>query len=131
LDEKLTPPDSTEWVDISNNLAYIQERIAMTLNPLSIYYALLWALREGIISYAGLDVFEEEPLPKTHPLIETKNTILTPHIAAFVKTTQKKMMESIVRDIANYIDGKPMEKYAVVVAKPAKPRKPKSQRGSA
>jgi len=41
LDEKLTPPDSTEWVDISNNLAYIQERIAMTLNPLSIYYALL------------------------------------------------------------------------------------------
>jgi hypothetical protein len=48
-----------------------------------------------------------------------------------VKTTQKKMMESIVRDIANYIDGKPMEKYAVVVAKPAKPRKPKSQRGSA
>jgi hypothetical protein len=59
LDKKLTPPDSTEWVDISNNLAYIQERIAMTLNPLSIYYALLWALREGIISYAGLDAFKE------------------------------------------------------------------------
>jgi len=41
LDEKLTPPDSTEWVDASNNLAYIQGRVAMTLNPLSIYYALL------------------------------------------------------------------------------------------
>ena len=41
LDEKLTPPDSTEWVDISNNLAYIQGRVAMTLNALSIYYALL------------------------------------------------------------------------------------------
>jgi len=67
--------------------------------------ALLWALREGIISYAGLDVFEEEPLPKTHPLIETNNTILTPHIAAFVRTTRRRMLESIVRGIANYIDG--------------------------
>jgi len=92
--------------------------------------ALLWALREGIISYAGLDVFEEEPLPKTHPLIETNNTILTPHIAAFVRTTRRRMLESIVRGIANYIDGKPVEEYAAVVAKPAKPRKPKSQRGS-
>ena len=40
-DEKLTPPDSTEWVDASNNINYIQGKIAMTINPLSIYYALM------------------------------------------------------------------------------------------
>lgn len=38
--EHLTPPDSTEWVDASNNMAFINGRIAMTINPLSIYYAL-------------------------------------------------------------------------------------------
>ncbi len=40
-DEKLTPPDSPEWVDASNNINYIQGKIAMTINPLSIYYALM------------------------------------------------------------------------------------------
>jgi len=91
--------------------------------------ALLWALREGIISYAGLDVFEEEPLPKDHPLISTDNTILTPHIAAFVKTTQRRMLESIVRAIANYIEGRPVEEHAVVVVRPANPRRPRALRG--
>jgi len=91
--------------------------------------ALLWALREGIISYAGLDVFEEEPLPKGHPLTGVNNTILTPHIAAFVKTTQRRMLESIIKGIANYIEGRPMEEHAVVVARPANPRRPRALRG--
>jgi phosphoglycerate dehydrogenase-like enzyme len=87
--------------------------------------ALLWAMREGIVSYAGLDVFEVEPLPDNHPLITMDNTILTPHIAASVETTLKRMLESIVKAIANYIDGKPMEEHAIVVVKPDNPRKPK------
>ena len=33
------------------------------------------------ISGAGLDVFEEEPLPKDHPLRYMDNVIITPHIA--------------------------------------------------
>lgn len=43
--------------------------------------ALLWALKEKKISGAGLDVFEEEPLPKDHPLRYMDNVIITPHIA--------------------------------------------------
>ncbi len=39
--EKLTPPDSDQWVDISNNKAFEEGRIAMTINPASIYYALM------------------------------------------------------------------------------------------
>ncbi|MCC6040112.1 MAG: extracellular solute-binding protein [Thermofilum sp.] len=37
--EKLTPPDSDQWVDASNNNAYLQGKIAMTMNPASIWYA--------------------------------------------------------------------------------------------
>lgn len=43
--------------------------------------ALTWALKENIIGGAGLDVFEEEPLPKDNPLRYLENVIITPHVA--------------------------------------------------
>src|SRR5262249_5015015 len=43
--------------------------------------ALLWALREGQIGGAALDVTEPEPLPADHPLIQQANCIVVPHIA--------------------------------------------------
>jgi D-3-phosphoglycerate dehydrogenase len=43
--------------------------------------ALIDALHNGSIGGAGLDVFEEEPLPPNSPLRKLKNVILTPHTA--------------------------------------------------
>ena len=43
--------------------------------------ALADALASGQIAGAGLDTFSEEPVPDDHPLRDTPNTILTPHIA--------------------------------------------------
>lgn len=42
--------------------------------------ALVRALTEKRIAGAGLDVFDEEPLPAGHPLTKLANVILTPHI---------------------------------------------------
>ena len=44
--------------------------------------ALTEALKRKEIAGAGLDVFEQEPLPKGHPLWKMKNVIITPHCAA-------------------------------------------------
>lgn len=41
------------------------------------------ALQEGEISYAGLDVFEKEPIEADHPLKKLENVVLTPHSAFY------------------------------------------------
>jgi (S)-sulfolactate dehydrogenase len=43
--------------------------------------ALVEALRAGKLAGAGLDVFEEEPLPAGSPCKDLENVILTPHVA--------------------------------------------------
>jgi phosphoglycerate dehydrogenase-like enzyme len=44
--------------------------------------ALVEALRTGKVGGAGLDVFENEPLPENSPLRKLDNVILTPHMAS-------------------------------------------------
>jgi len=44
--------------------------------------AIVKALNDGAIKGAAFDVFEQEPLPADHPLWQTPNTIITPHMAA-------------------------------------------------
>ena len=47
--------------------------------------ALADALRAGRIGGAGLDVFDEEPPPKDHPLFAFDRVLLSPHIAGFTR----------------------------------------------
>ena len=48
--------------------------------PIVDEHALVDALRKKRIAGAGLDVFDEEPLPAAHPLRSLSNVVLTPHI---------------------------------------------------
>ena len=53
--------------------------------------ALVDALRYRRTAGAGLDVFEEEPLARSHPLFELDNVILTPHCAAHTALATQKV----------------------------------------
>ncbi len=54
-------------------------------------FALADALRSGHLRGAGLDVFNEEPLPADSSLLELHNIVLTPHIASASFATRARM----------------------------------------
>lgn len=68
--------------------------------------ALLEALEEGIVSMAGLDVFETEPLPTSNPLFRHPRVIATPHVAWYSKQSQTRQREWVVEDIRRLVRGK-------------------------
>lgn len=53
--------------------------------------ALLSALREGVIGFAGQDVFSEEPPAAEHPMLQLPNFALTPHLGAFTSEAVERM----------------------------------------
>lgn len=65
--------------------------------------ALALALTTGKISGAGLDVFEEEPLPDTSPLRKAYDVLMSPHAAFFsdasVETLQRLAAEEALRGL--------------------------------
>ena len=54
--------------------------------------ALIEALREGRIKYAGLDVFETEPIGKDNRLLMLDNVVMTPHSAALNQDAVSRLM---------------------------------------
>ncbi|BAA30493.1 307aa long hypothetical phosphoglycerate dehydrogenase [Pyrococcus horikoshii OT3] len=67
--------------------------------------ALVKALKEGWIAGAGLDVFEEEPLPKDHPLTKFDNVVLTPHIGASTVEAQERAGVEVAEKVVKILKG--------------------------
>lgn len=54
------------------------------------------------IAGAALDVFEQEPPPKDHPLLKLDSVVLTPHLAASTEEAQLKVSEDIAEQFVDY-----------------------------
>ena len=60
--------------------------------------ALYENLVNGKLRGAGLDVFENEPMPLKHPLRSLDNVLLTPHVAGFGEKDIQQAVAKNVRD---------------------------------
>ena len=90
--------------------------------------ALVWALDEGIVAGAGLDVLEGEELVKeerqllsqdfpkaklitalkNHILLHRENVVITPHIAFDSTEALQRILETTVSNIGGFLDGMPV-----------------------
>jgi phosphoglycerate dehydrogenase-like enzyme len=75
--------------------------------PLVDEAALVEALTAGRI-LAGLDVFDREPLPPNHPLRQTPNTVLTPHLGYAVAETWAEFYPQSVDNALAFLNGSPI-----------------------
>ena len=70
--------------------------------------ALIRALGDGTIAGAGLDVFDEEPLPLDHPFRRLPNIAITPHLGYVTAETYRIFYSHALEDIKAYLDGSPV-----------------------
>jgi phosphoglycerate dehydrogenase-like enzyme len=70
--------------------------------------ALVEALTEGQIAGAGLDVFEQEPLPADSPLWDAPNLVLTPHMTPRMPDKTQRSIATIAENARRYRCGEPL-----------------------
>jgi len=70
--------------------------------------ALVQALQTRTIAGAGLDVFDQEPLPPGHPLTLLDNTLLVPHIGYVTREQYQVRYRDTVENVAAYLRGEPL-----------------------
>jgi phosphoglycerate dehydrogenase-like enzyme len=74
--------------------------------------ALIEALRSKTIAGAGLDVFDQEPLPIGHPFRSLDNVVATPHLGYVTEETYRICYGEAVEDIAAWLAGRPVRVIA-------------------
>jgi phosphoglycerate dehydrogenase-like enzyme len=73
--------------------------------------ALCAALSANQIAGAGLDVFDEEPLPPGHPLTRLPNVILTSHIGWPTDEMYAQFADAAADVLLAYLDGKEVPRF--------------------
>jgi D-3-phosphoglycerate dehydrogenase len=68
--------------------------------------ALIHALREGLLSGAGLDVLETEPPDSQSPLLKMENVVLSPHIGFYSVESISELKRRTAKNVADVLMGK-------------------------
>lgn len=78
---------------------------------------LTWALKEGIIAGAGLDVLDEEPPKPDNPLFQLDNVVHTPHVAGGTIDNAINVILHCFDNIKKTVANQPLSEQDVIVAR--------------
>ncbi len=70
--------------------------------------AMIDALRKGKLAAAGLDVFEQEPLPANDPILSLPNVVLSPHNSGMTPEAIERGNEMVVENVIAFLQGRLM-----------------------
>jgi glycerate dehydrogenase len=65
------------------------------------------ALNQNMIAGAALDVLSKEPPLSASPLLGAKNCIITPHNAWISREARSRLLDTTIKNIKAFLDGKP------------------------
>ncbi|MFC6989707.1 D-2-hydroxyacid dehydrogenase [Haloplanus sp. GCM10025708] len=85
--------------------------INVSRGPVVDQSALVSALESGAIAGAGLDVFEEEPLPDDSPLWDMENVVVTPHTAAHTRDYFRLVGDILRENVDRLAAGREMKNW--------------------
>jgi D-3-phosphoglycerate dehydrogenase len=87
------------------------KRGAMLINtargPVVESKALAEALNSGQLGGAGIDVFDDEPVPAGHPLLACQQVVLTPHNADQTPEGTELLNAGVVDNVIAFLQGRP------------------------
>jgi phosphoglycerate dehydrogenase-like enzyme len=69
--------------------------------------ALVDALNSGHLGGAGIDVFDDEPIPAGHPLLACQQVVLTPHNADQTPEGMELLNAGVVDNVIAFLQGRP------------------------
>jgi D-3-phosphoglycerate dehydrogenase len=70
--------------------------------------ALAAAVEDGIMKGAAIDVFEEEPVPEGHPLLDVEDVVVTPHLGASTEAAQENVAIAAAEQVLATFRGEPV-----------------------
>lgn len=71
------------------------------------------ALHENEIGGAGIDVFEQEPLPSDHPILQAPNITITSHTAWYSKRSIPILQQFAAEEVLRIINGETLKNRVV------------------
>jgi D-3-phosphoglycerate dehydrogenase len=81
--------------------------------PVADENAIAAALKANRIAGAGIDVYDEEPLPLDHPFRKLDNIVITPHLGYVTAENYRRFYGQMVENIRAWLDGKPIRVIGV------------------
>lgn len=105
LSERSTGLVGAAELDMMKPTAFI---VNTSRGPIIDNDALIAALTSGQIAGAGLDVYDDEPLAKDHPIRSCPRTVLTPHLGYVSQATYRQFYGETVEDLSAWFAGAPV-----------------------
>ncbi len=75
--------------------------------------SLIRALDSGKVAFAGLDVFEQEPLAAESPLWNREDVLITSHISGIAENFKKRLFAIFEKNLRTYVANEPLTENVV------------------